>query len=446
MWTRHHLLLGALLLGNALLFAGVDAATRLATAVLVLALMLDLRQLPELPRAHRWASWGLGVLVLVQLLPLPVELRNLLQPGFAELAKPGWAPLSVAPWATIQVAASVIVVFGIALVAARMASTRTGLPALLATLAVSCGLIAVLGLAGEAGTPEKVLLVRANTLGGDAYGPFVNSNHFAVAIELTLPAAMVLLAVGIRNIRERRTTRQRSMVVSLAAAVTCAIGCAAMLRSGSRGGLLFLILAAIMTLPLWWRKRGARRWIWLPVVAVVAAVALGLASTRLDAVREGFSQLLIIEGVEGNDRWDLWQGTFELWQRSPLVGCGLGAYRYAIGLDKPATGGSALEQAHNDWLEWLATGGLAGALVLALAVIALVALLRPASVRRLRFEYRYPLAGAGMALAATALHETVGFALQTPLNRYLLAAWIGLVWGLRAARAERRPEEAKDDA
>jgi O-antigen ligase len=246
---------------------------------------------------------------------------------------------------------------------------------------------------------------------------------------------MVLLAVGLRHILERRSTRQRSMVVSLAAAVSCAIGCAAMLRSGSRGGMLFLVLAAIATLPLWWRRRGARRWRWIPVVSLVVAVALGLASTRLDAVREGFSHLLVLEGVEGNTRWDLWQGTLRLWRRAPLLGCGLGGYRYAIGLDKPATGERVLEQAHNDWLEWLATGGVVGAALLVTAIVALMLLLLPGSVRRLRFEYRYPLAGAGMALVATALHETVGFALQTPLNRYLLASWLGLVWGLRVARS-----------
>jgi O-antigen ligase len=103
-----------------------------------------------------------------------------------------------------------------------------------------------------------------------------------------------------------------------------------------------------------------------------------------------------------------------------------------------------LEQAHNDWLEWLATGGIVGAALLATAIAALMLLLLPGSVRRLRFEYRYPLAGAGMALVAIALHETVGFALQTPLNRYLLASWVGLVWGLRVARSEHR-EDVQDE-
>jgi O-antigen ligase len=134
-----------------------------------------------------------------------------------------------------------------------------------------------------------------------------------------------------------------------------------------------------------------------------------------------------------------------MWRRAPLLGCGLGGYRYAIGLDKPATGEGVLEQAHNDWLEWLATGGIVGAALLATAIVGLMLLLPPGSVRRLRFEYRYPLAGAGMALVATGLHETVGFGLQTPLNRYLLASWVGLVWGLGVARSGRHREGVNDD-
>jgi len=115
-----------------------------------------------------------------------------------------------------------------------------------------------------------------------------------------------------------------------------------------------------------------------------------------------------------------------------------------IGLDKPATGIAVLEQAHNDWLEWLSTTGLAGAFVLTLVLVAVAGPLRPHRVRRLRHELRYPLAGATLALAATALHETVGFGLQTPLNRYLLAVWIGLVFGVaaRLSEVERRRSAA----
>jgi len=420
MFALHRVVLAALLVGNAIAFAGVDPITRLVTAVLVLVLVVDLRTVPVTPKLARMAAWLFLGLAVCQLTPLPEALRRLLQPGFADVLVPGWGSLSLAPWSTIQVVASAVVMAGVVLAAARMAATRSGLPTLLGILVVTCGLLAVLGLAGESGAPEKVLLIRANTGGGGAYGPFVNSNHFAAAIELSLPAALVLLAAAVRNLGSVGAARQRAAVVAVAA----------VLRSSSRGGVLFIGAAFVLTLPLWTRPTGGRRWPWAAGIAALCAVSIVLAWTRIQELRDGFAALLVVEGVEGNTRWDLWEGTLRSFGRSPLFGSGLGSYRHVIGLDKPATGAAVLEQAHNDWLEWASTSGIVGVVVLILALVAVVACLRPGRVHRLRFELRYPLAGAAVALAATALHETVGFGLQTPLNRYLLAAWVGLVWGV----------------
>jgi len=444
--SLHRALLALILAGNAVAFAGVDPLTRLLTAIIVLVLMIDLRRVPEIPAMVRAAAGGFLILAVVQLLPLPGGLRHLVQPGFAEVMAAGWAPLSLAPWSTIQVVASAMVVAGIALTAARMASTRSGLPTLLGIIAVTCGVIAVLGLAGESGAPGKVLLIRANTGGGGVYGPYVNSNHFAAGIELSLPAALVLLAAAVRNLPRPGSVRQRAAVTALGSAVVVVVASAAVLRSSSRGGVLFLAAALLLTAGLWLRPWRARRWPWVAGVSVLLVVAGALAWTRLPELRDGFSELMAVDGVEGNTRWDVWAGTVDSFARSPVVGSGLGSYRYVIGLDKPATGTLVLEQAHNDWLEWASTAGVFGVVVLALFLAGVGVGLRPRRLRRLRFDLRYPLAGAAVALSATALHEFIGFGLQTPVNRYLLAAWVGLVWGVwkrvEESQGRRQPEDA----
>jgi len=439
----HRALLAVLLVGNTLLFAGVDPLTRLATAVVVAVLMIDLRRLPAIPTSALWAAAGMSALVVAQLVPLPEFVRKIFQPGFAQVFSTGWAPLSLAPWSTVTTAATIVIAFGIALVATRMAGTRSGLPVLLGLLAVTCGLLGVLGLGSESGAPEKVLLLRANTGGGDTYGPFVNSNHFATAVELTVPAALVLFVVAVRNLSQPGTARQRAAVVTLAAGVTVVVAVGAMMRCGSRGGVLFLAAGVILTMPLWMRPWKTRRWPWIAALAGLLAVAVALAWTRMPELRDGFAQLLLVEGVEGNSRWDVWVGTVGSLARSPVVGSGLGTYRYVIGLDKPATGTAVLEQAHNDWLEWFSTTGVVGAAVLVFVLGSLVIRLRSRRVRHLRFELRYPLAGAAAALVATGLHEIVGFGVQTPLNRYLLAVWVGLVWGVWNRVEEGRSRSEK---
>jgi O-antigen ligase len=358
--------------------------------------------------------------------------RELLQPGFSEVTAAGWAPLTLAPWATLETAAAGAVALAVALTAARMASTRSGLPVLLMQIAITGVVLAILGLASEAGAPEKVLLIRDNTGGGGPYGPYVNENHFAQGIELTLPAALVLLAVNARHLRMQGGRRQLAAVVVLASAVAVTVATAALLRSGSRGGALFLVVSLVVTWPLWLRPRRFRGALWPAVAATLVLMAIvgGLAWNRLSELEDGFRSLLVVEGVDGNTRWDLWAGTVRSWHRSPIVGSGLGSYRWVIGMDKPATGRARLEQAHNDWLEWLSTTGLVGGAALALFVAGVAAALAPHRVRRRRFEFRYALAGVALALVATALHESVGFGLQIPLNRCLLAAWVGLLWGL----------------
>ena len=200
-----------------------------------------------------------------------------------------------------------------------------------------------------------------------------------------------------------------------------------------------VLVAWLVSWLLWLKPHRAKRWLWGVAGAVILTGAVTLAWTQLPELKDRVDKMLVVEGMESNDRWDLWAGTLRLWQRNPLLGSGLGSYRHVIGPDKPPTQDKVLEQAHNDWLEWMATTGIVGTIVLLAGAGSIFWSLRPRYLRRLRFEMRYPLAGAAFALIATALHETIGFGLQVPLNRYLLAVWIGLLWGLNAKiRARHR--------
>ncbi|HHQ48051.1 MAG TPA: O-antigen ligase domain-containing protein, partial [Acidobacteria bacterium] len=390
----HRLVLGLLLVGNTLAFAGVDPVTRTLTALAAVALAVDLKeQLPFVPRIHTRAAIALAALLVLQLLPWPAFVHRILQPGLAPFLPHGLWPLSVAPWATVQAAAALVVAGILALTASRMAATRSGLPALLILLAAIGALLGLLGLATEPGIPGKVLMIRDNTGGGGPYGPFVNHNHFAVAVELTLPACLALFMAATRHLRVPGEGRRGAAITILATGTAMAVSAAALLRSGSRGGALFLAAGAFLTFPLWSRRRRHQPWIWaMAAILVLGAGTAVLAWNRLPELQDRFKQLVALQGAEGNTRLDLWTGTVKLCRRSPVVGCGAGAYRYAINLDKPPTGSLELRHAHNDWLEWTADTGLVGAAILLGTVGGLLWLLAPARVRRIRFEHRYALA------------------------------------------------------
>ena len=103
MYSVHRILLAALLVGNAVVFAGVDSPTKFISAAIVLVLMINLRRVPEVPSAVRAAAWSFLVLVVIQLLPVPEGLRRLLQPGFAEVMAALWTDGKIVP-RTSQVA------------------------------------------------------------------------------------------------------------------------------------------------------------------------------------------------------------------------------------------------------------------------------------------------------------------------------------------------------
>lgn len=447
--SRYRVLLALVLLGNALAFAGVDPITQAMTAAVAILLVWDFRRLPSMPSMQGWMISSLGLLFLMQLIPLPLGIRALLQPGFRDFLPAGWAPLSLAPWATVEMAADAVLLWVLALIASKMAGTRSGVPALMLLIAATGIFSAVLGLVSEGADPSTVLFFRPNVQGGSPYGAFVNRNHFAQSMELCLPALMVLLAHALRRLPNPGEIRQKAAVSAIGSFVGLVLGIGALLRTGSRGGSLFFIAAVLITAPMWRRSIGGGKfWYRWSVVVIIALVAGGLAATRLPDLRERMSTLFAVEGMQGNTRLDFWKASLDSFARAPLLGSGAGSYRYVISIDKPATGAMVLEEAHSDYLEWFSTSGIVGGIIGLLMIVSTALMIRPGRVRSLRADYRYPLAGASVALLATAFHESIGFGLQTPINRYVLVLWIGMIWGMvnrfqeSRGRIENSPGEA----
>ncbi len=415
---------------NIFAFAGVDPIVRMLSAVAVIALAINLRRLPFLPVSHRLCIACFLALVVFQLIPLPLSLRSFLQPGFEGILHEGWVPLSLAPWATVQVAASVIIMVVLAISSAQIASSRSGVPFLIAVIASAGVLIALLGLFSESGGTDSVLLIRENTGGGGPYGPFVNGNHFAVAMELTMPACFVLLLLGARRSFARGEIKERYMLLAISAAIGIAVSGAGLLRCASRGGVLFMTFACLFSIPWWKRRKAALKLRWIVAFFVIFVVMIGFSSTRLPYLQERLLETVSIAGIEGTGRPELARATIRLWQCAPVVGVGLGGFRYAFPMTKSPSGGRSVDQAHNDWLEWAATTGWVGVVIMVLAFAGFAGPCRLRNVSSLRSEFRYSLAGFLIVIVAVCLHESIEFGLQIPLNRYILALWIGLFWGI----------------
>jgi O-antigen ligase len=250
--------------------------------------------------------------------------------------------------------------------------------------------------------------------GSEPYGPYVNRNHFAGFVELTLPVGLALMAF--RGLR-------RDVLPLMTLFTIVPVG--ALVLSGSRGGLIGFALE-IGILGWMMRRRKALRSGRVAAIAGVAIVALffvaWVGATR--AIRQ-FSALKSPEVTIGR-RISMDRGAAHIFLDHLVKGCGMGTIvavypRYETDYD-----GRRVDHVHDDYLETLAETGLLGGLCGA----AFFWLLFGEARKNLAAEQgRFSLGlhvGAIMAVGGLMLHSLVDFNLQLPANAllFLLQAYV----------------------
>jgi O-antigen ligase len=203
--------------------------------------------------------------------------------------------------------------------------------------------------------------------------------------------------------------------------VTCSVvilGIVAIFWALSRSSIISL--AAAVTLFAWLatrrRRLGATRRT-LAVVSLGAAIVAGVAWRGPDRVVAWFQDDRNLLG-----RVDAWRDAWDVIQAFPLFGTGLNTFGDAMLFYQKRNAGFHMAQAHNDYVQLAAEGGL---LIVVPAVIA-AALLARAIAQNLhaaRPESRgyWVRTGAAIGMAAVAIQEVVEFSLQIPVNALLFA-------------------------
>lgn len=230
----------------------------------------------------------------------------------------------------------------------------------------------------------------------DIFGTFAYYNNFAQLIELTLP---VTLWEGVRH-----------RAIRLPYLVLAALQVGAVVSSSSRAGAVLVLGELFIVLLAASLKR--RNSVSLPVVAIALSLSLGFTFAA------GFHQ--VVQKLERPDqlanRRYLNESSLRMIRARPLTGWGLGAYVPVYKMFAVYDDGTWVNQAHNDYLEWAAEGGIPYALVMVLLIIGIV---RPA------FRSIW-----GIGLTAFALHALVDY----PFARLGTCGWYFALAGMLAAQ------------
>jgi putative inorganic carbon (hco3(-)) transporter len=279
------------------------------------------------------------------------------------------------------------------------------------------------------------------------HGTFINPNHFAGYLEIALAFAFGVAwrellhnrerADGIRDLADRVEKRAVPLVGPVLLWAVVAAGIA---LTRSRGGILAALLTTVTLValaPL--HRRQSRASIAIPVVLVVAGGLIFVAFTT------GEAPLLRFFASDPRDirsdmRTEIWRASLRAYDHSPLLGTGLGTFREAFRRVQPRSVEGLVEQAHNDFLQMLVTGGWIGGALVAIAFASmLIILIRAWLQQEHREESAIGLAGIG-ALLSLMVHGLVEFNMSIPAIPATLAVMLGLAWA--AAIFQPRPSRA----
>ena len=263
-----------------------------------------------------------------------------------------------------------------------------------------------------------------------ATGTFVNRNHFACFLAMSLAVGFGLILDNLR--RQRRAPGQGGLVRwlsgdgsrNLLLGLLALLGLAGLLASFSRAGIALGLFALGLTVVAGGRShRMMTRAV--AIVLIVAAAAVPLIQIGADRLWGRYANSAV-EISQSGGRLQVWNDTLTMAEAFPVVGSGFGTFAVAYPIYRSPDIRLFYRHAHNDVLQVLAEGGLIGA---ALALLILVPLL---GIVVASAAGNKGALGVGLAAGLTALllHSLIDFNLHIPANAATAAILAGMLCGL----------------
>jgi O-antigen ligase len=275
-------------------------------------------------------------------------------------------------------------------------------------------------------------LLPALPLGGRSFGQFINRNHFALLLEMSLGLTLGLI-VG-------EAGRHRRVLVLLP---LCAVLWVSLIYSNSRGGIiaslcqvLFLgvLLDPVRHLT---KERADTNWRRLQNLAggvvvraflfacLIALFAYGVGWIGGEPVVSNFQLAATdfsqqeMQNNANTSRKEIWSATWRMFKAHPVAGLGFGGYWIGITRYHHASGEITPQQAHNEYLELMASGGLIGCALVAWFLVVFARRAR-LGLRSRDPYYRAACLGALTAIFGVAIHSFVDFGIHITINALLL--------------------------
>lgn len=386
-----------------------------------------------------------ALIVALQLAPLPAWIWLSL-PQRAEVVQSSavlsfeqvWRPITLTPMRTWNVLGSLVVPGAALLLAVAFQISSLTLLRVVASLGV---VNALFGLLQIATGRNSVFYFYEITNRGSPVGIFANENHAAIFAACSL---LVVTFLGLRVRKNRRASLER-MAYPVAFLFILFVS----LVGGSRSGFLAAIgaiLASMTMLVLSPQRRrrqpaggAAGRWLderprlilAIPVIIVTLTAASFLLFDRAPALRD-----FLAKDNLADLRLSLWPVTTQMLKNHWLVGTGFGSFEQVFHIYEPSAllFPSYVNQAHNDWAQFIIEGGVWAVFVLLglLAwLVTRIAIMASHQARRVSAVFWMSV------FVLVAMASVIDYPLRTPLFQ-VVTIWLLIALSRDARKAEMK--------
>jgi len=344
---------------------------------------------------------------------IPLGLSN--DPALAGV--PPWDAISADPYQTRFFVLQILALTVCLALFYRYANEERRMSILIHVVIAVAVASAIFGIVRQATQHQEIGFVLPLLKQNQGYGQFLNKNHFAYLMEMAFGLGIgVILARGVRMDR---------ILIYIALLFPIWI---ALVLSNSRGGILAMFTQVLI----------ATLWILRPRVVFRTAVLTGVVSAvLLGTLWVGGDRLVTnIESAgthfvgddttrDGASRNEIWRATLKMFAAHPIAGAGLGGYWIAITAFHDASGSLTPQEAHNEYLELLSSGGLIGFLIGIWFAVNVTRVARTnlkhdhGQLRALRF-------GALLGIAGVVVHSLVDFGLHMMSNALIFVVLIAI--------------------
>lgn len=352
-----------------------------------------------------------------------------------------WNTISADPYQTRFFALQVLALTAWLALLYRYATTERRIRVLVYTImsvAVASAIFGILRQTTQHETGFVLPLLRP----AQGYAQFINKNHFAYLMEMAFGLGLgIALAGGVA--RER-------LLVYLALLLPIWTG---LVLANSRGGILAMLAQIVVAALLLLNRQRSRVGQSVAVRAVlVGSLVMGIMfgtlwvggdrlATNIEAASSEFNTASSLTR-QGASRNEIWRATLKMFAAHPILGVGLGGYWIGITGYHDASGLMTPQEAHNDYLELLSSGGVVG---LALGVWFAVVVIRAVR-RNFLNDTGYGRAvrlGAILGLTGVAAHSLVDFGLHILINATIFLTLIMIASHKKAQNAQTIEPERK---